>query len=133
MRYLQHEFALFGEEIRIKDAHMAPIPAQRRPYYPPVERMAVLELRAARGWSLQQTAEMFLDQPGLLILLSAVIGIFGTVMYSVGLILLNHFVLRRQLTPSLRSSRWSLLVLVAVSVCYLALAAGYLVVKFSDS
>jgi putative transposase len=57
---LQHEFALFREEIRIKDARMTLIPAQRRPYYPPVERMSILELRAARGWSLQQTADTFL-------------------------------------------------------------------------
>ena len=57
---LQHEFALFREEIRIKDARMALIPAQRRPHYPPVERMSILELRAARSWSLEQTADTFL-------------------------------------------------------------------------
>ena len=38
---------------------MALVPAQRRPDYLPVERMAGLELRAARGWSLQQTADTF--------------------------------------------------------------------------
>ena len=32
----------------------------RRPHDPPTERMAILELRAARGWSLEQTAGTFL-------------------------------------------------------------------------
>ena len=37
-------------------AHFAP---QRRPHYGPYERMAILELRAARGWPLKQTADTF--------------------------------------------------------------------------
>ena len=56
----QQEIVLFREEMRIKDARMALISPHRRPYYPPAERMAILELRAARGWSLQQTADAFL-------------------------------------------------------------------------
>ena len=35
----------------------------RRPYYLPAVRMEILELRAARGWSLQQTADVFLVTP----------------------------------------------------------------------
>ena len=31
---------------------MARIDPQKRPHYPAVERMAILELKAARGWSL---------------------------------------------------------------------------------
>ena len=38
---------------------MAQIAPLRRPHYPPAERMAILELRAARGWSLQETADAF--------------------------------------------------------------------------
>jgi putative transposase len=57
---LQQEVALLRAEIRIKDARMACLPAHRRPYYPPTERLEILELRAARGWSLQQTADAFL-------------------------------------------------------------------------
>jgi transposase InsO family protein len=53
------EIALLREEIRIKDARLARINPQRRPHYPPVERMAILELRAARSWSLEQTARTF--------------------------------------------------------------------------
>jgi predicted RNA polymerase sigma factor len=56
----QQEVVLLREEMRIKDARMALINPHRRPYYPPVERMSILELRAARGWSLQQAAEAFL-------------------------------------------------------------------------
>ena len=38
---------------------MAQIAPQRRPHYGPYERMAILKLRAARGWSLKQTADTF--------------------------------------------------------------------------
>ncbi len=60
---LRHEIALLHEELRIKDARMERLPAQRRPHYPPVERLAILELRAARGWSLAQTARRLLVTP----------------------------------------------------------------------
>jgi transcriptional regulator with XRE-family HTH domain len=60
---LRGEIARLREELRIKDARMARIPAQRRPHDPPAERLAILELRAARGWSLAQTAERLLVTP----------------------------------------------------------------------
>ncbi len=60
---LQQELALLREEIRLKDARMQRIPAQRRPHYPPFERLAILELRAARGWTLSQTARQLLVTP----------------------------------------------------------------------
>jgi transposase InsO family protein len=56
----QQEIALLREELRIHYARMAQLPPHRRPYYPPTERMAILQLRAARGWSLEQTARRFL-------------------------------------------------------------------------
>ncbi len=56
---LHQEVALLEEEIRIKDARTLQVSPQRRPHYPPTERMAILELRAARGWSLRQTANTF--------------------------------------------------------------------------
>jgi hypothetical protein len=58
--YTEQDAALHREEIRIKDARMATLAPQRRPYYPPAQRMAILEVRAARGWSLPQTADVFL-------------------------------------------------------------------------
>ncbi len=60
---LRGEILLLREELRIKDARMEQIPPHRRPHYPPVERLAILELRAARGWSLSQTADRFLVSP----------------------------------------------------------------------
>ena len=48
------------EELDLKDSRWARVPARRRPYYGPVQRMRILELRSARGWSTQQTAERFL-------------------------------------------------------------------------
>jgi transposase InsO family protein len=54
------EIALRREQMRIKDARMAAISPHRRPHYPPTERMAILELKAARGWSLEHTAKAFL-------------------------------------------------------------------------
>ena len=45
--------------MRIKDERMLRVPPHRRPYYSPIERMAILELRAAQGWTAAQTAERF--------------------------------------------------------------------------
>ncbi len=60
---LRQEVALLQEEIRIKDARMARIPAPERPHYAPTERLAILELRACRGWSLTQAANRLLVSP----------------------------------------------------------------------
>ena len=62
---LGQQVAWLTEEIRIKDARMRRIPALERPYYLPTERMSILELRAARAWSLQQTADRFLVTPAI--------------------------------------------------------------------
>ncbi len=35
-------------------------PPRRRPYYGPIQRMRILRLKAARGWSSSQTAGVFL-------------------------------------------------------------------------
>jgi transposase len=60
---LHEECALLREELCLKDVRMVQITPQRRPHYGPQERMAILELRAARGWSLKQTADTFLVTP----------------------------------------------------------------------
>jgi hypothetical protein len=54
------EVVSLREEIRIKDVRMGHLHPQRRPHYPSTERMAILQLRALRGWSLEQTAKAFL-------------------------------------------------------------------------
>jgi hypothetical protein len=60
---LHEACALLREELRIKDTRIVQIAPQRRPHYGPHERMAILELRAARGWPLKQTADTFLVTP----------------------------------------------------------------------
>ncbi len=57
---LRQRAALLTEETHIKDARMMRIPALQRPHYVPTVRMSILEIRAAHGWSMQQTADVFL-------------------------------------------------------------------------
>jgi hypothetical protein len=53
---LKEEVHLLCEELRIKNARLAKIDPRHRPHYPATERMAILELKAARGWSLLMEA-----------------------------------------------------------------------------
>jgi hypothetical protein len=53
---MRAEIALLREELRIKDARMGHLAPHRRPHFSPAERMAILELRAMRGWSIAKTA-----------------------------------------------------------------------------
>ena len=57
---LEAEVALLREELRIKDVRLGRIAPARRPHYPPEERMAILQLKAARAWSAEQAARRFL-------------------------------------------------------------------------
>jgi transposase InsO family protein len=59
MHRLETEVALQREELRIVATRMNRIDPKRRPQYPPIERMAILELRAMRGWSKAETARHF--------------------------------------------------------------------------
>ena len=59
----ENEVALLLEELRIKDARMTKILPHNRPFYPATERLAILELKAARAWNLAQTARAFLVEP----------------------------------------------------------------------
>src|SRR5580700_8373723 len=51
---LKSELSLVREEMRIKDARMRQVNSHNRPKYPPTERMAILEMKTARNWSLEQ-------------------------------------------------------------------------------
>ncbi len=57
---LKTEVALLCEELRIKHARMARISPRQRSHYPPAERLAILQLKAARAWSAAHTAQRFL-------------------------------------------------------------------------
>ena len=57
---LKSEVELLREELRIKDARMGRILARRRPRYAPADRLAILQLKASRGWNERQAASAFL-------------------------------------------------------------------------
>lgn len=57
---LKQELTLLREELRIKDSRMGRIEPAHRPRYVPTDRLAILELRASRGWTLTQTSKRFL-------------------------------------------------------------------------
>jgi transposase InsO family protein len=54
------EISLLREELNIKDGRWERSRSRRRPHYTPVQRMRILQLRAARGWTLEKTARVFL-------------------------------------------------------------------------
>lgn len=65
-------------------------------------------------------------EPGPLILLSAVIGFIGTVLFSIALIFLNHIYLPPQLPAAARPGRVNLVFLCLACVAYALLAVAYL-------
>jgi hypothetical protein len=71
-------------------------------------------------------ATMVFAEPGPLILLSAVIGFVGTVLFSVGLIFLNHVYLPRHLPGTARPGKLNLIFLCISSLGYALLAVAYL-------
>jgi putative transposase len=54
------EIALLKEELAIKDARWGRVPPRRRPRFTPVQRMRILQVKAARGWSCEEAAEAFM-------------------------------------------------------------------------
>lgn len=72
------------------------------------------------------SATMLFNEPGPLILTSAVIGFVGTVLFTAALGVLNFFYLPRLLPAEARPSRRPLLFLCLAALTYLALAVAYL-------
>ena len=56
---LRREVQLLREELGLKDPRMSRVLARRRPHYSAIDRMRILELKAARGWSTAEAAERF--------------------------------------------------------------------------
>ncbi len=73
---------------------------------------------------------MFLNQPGPLIVISALIGFVGTVTFTIALIALVHGPLKRALPEALKPGRVSLVALSISATAYTALAVAYLKVKY---
>ncbi len=59
----RREILQLQDELRLKDLRMERVSPRRRPHYRATERLEILELRAARGWSGAETARRFLLQP----------------------------------------------------------------------
>lgn len=57
---LRQLVGLLKEEFRILGDRLRRIPPSKGPYYLPTEHMSIFELRAARAWSILQTAAAFL-------------------------------------------------------------------------
>jgi hypothetical protein len=57
---LEAEIGQLREELRIKDARMGRLDARKRPHFAPEDRLAILVLRAARGWTTAETARRFM-------------------------------------------------------------------------
>jgi hypothetical protein len=55
-----NEIALLKEELAIKDARWGRLPSRRRPHFTPAQRMRILQVKAARGWSCEEAAEAFM-------------------------------------------------------------------------
>jgi len=72
------------------------------------------------------SATMGFSEPGPLILLSAVIGFVGTVLFSVALIFLSHVYLPRHLPVAAQPGKFNLICLVVSCVAYALLAIAYL-------
>jgi acyl transferase domain-containing protein len=56
----ENEIALLREELAIKDGRWRRSDTRRRPHYLPEQRLRILQLRAARSWTLEKTASVFL-------------------------------------------------------------------------
>lgn len=53
------ELALLRQEIAIRDARSSRVPPKHRLHYTPEERLLILALRAAGGWTAHETARRF--------------------------------------------------------------------------
>jgi len=56
----ENEIALPKKELAIKDARWGRVPPRRRPHFTPIQRMCILQVKVARGWSCEQAAEVFM-------------------------------------------------------------------------
>lgn len=59
----QVELALVRRELELIDARLRRVPTRRRSHFEPAERLEILALRSARGWTVAETARRFLVTP----------------------------------------------------------------------
>ena len=66
MVYCDHalgEVELLRRELAISRGQREAMPPHLRPDYQPAQRLAILQLRRMRGWSIIKTAERFVVHP----------------------------------------------------------------------
>jgi hypothetical protein len=54
------EIALLREELAIKDARWVRVPCRRRPHFSGIQRMRILQVKSARGWSCEEASKVFM-------------------------------------------------------------------------
>ena len=60
---LTEEISRLKEELALKNLRMSRVKPRRRPHYRGTERLRILELKAARGWSKALAADRFFLRP----------------------------------------------------------------------
>lgn len=55
-----NEIALLKEGLEIKDSRLSRLSSRKRPHYTSIQRMRILQLKAARAWSFEQAAQTFM-------------------------------------------------------------------------
>ncbi len=100
--------------------------------FPPLRRYDVRTLYYVFliALTIVTSVTMAFAAPGPLILLSAVIGFAGTVIFTAGIIVLNHWYLPRRLPVWARAGRGVLFLMILCLVAYLGLAVSYLYIRF---
>ena len=81
------------------------------------------------GFTVITIVTMFLEEPGRLIQISAVIGFLGTVIFSIIILIINHIYLPIWSNPQARPGRIAGIGLGVASFIYLLLASAYLAIQ----
>ena len=81
------------------------------------------------GFTVITIVTMFLEEPGRLIQISAVIGFLGTVIFSIIILIINHIYLPIWSNPQARPGRIAGIGLGVASFIYLLLALAYLAIQ----
>ncbi len=73
---------------------------------------------------------MYFQQPGPLLLISAVIGFIGTVTFSIAILILNHFYIPRLFPGFAKPKAYTLILMLITCTAYLLLAVMYVYAEF---
>lgn len=96
-------------------------------FFPPMKKIGFMKCYYLFGafFTVVTALTMFFQEPGPLILTSAVIGFSGTVIFPFALFFLNYRLLKQLVPAQALPGRWALAGLILAGIVYLALAAVY--------